>query len=325
MRQMMMTRGMKAIGALGLGIVLLGGRPAIARDKIRQELTPVADQNARGQVRLLLRSDSNGRFEVRAQGLDPNASYEVIVAGVKVGTLTTTGGGVGRVRFRSRPRGHDLLLGFDPRGAAVVLRNAAGEDVLGSTIPPGATTGSPDNVVCCVPDDHGSECEDRTAAECTAQGGTVSTATSCLPNPCDGAPPVEGDVVCCIPDDSGPECEDRTATECTAQGGVVVQATSCAANPCAATPPTTPDIRCCLPDDSGVECEDRTSEQCVAQGGVDMGPGSCVPNPCADAGGGTPVGGDDHGGNSGGHHGGNRTTGTTGPVGDNHGGRATYY
>jgi hypothetical protein len=314
-----MTRSMKAIGALGLGMVLMSGQPAAARERIRQDLTAVADQNASGQVRLRLSTASVGRFELRARALDPNASYEVLVGGVKVGTLTTTGGGAGRVRFSTRPRGRDLLLGFDPRGTSVVLRNAAGEDVLGGTVPAGTTSGSPDKVVCCVPDDSNSECEGRTAAECTAQGGTVSTATSCLPNPCGNTPPVGGDVVCCIPDDSGPECEDRTATECSAQGGVVVQATSCDPNPCAATPATTPDIRCCLPDDSGVECEDRTAAQCTAQGGVDMGPGSCVPNPCAN--GGTQGGGDDNGG----HHGGGRATGATSPVGDNHGGRPTYY
>lgn len=316
----MMTLAIRAIGVLSLGMIFLGGRPALAREKIRQNLTPVADQDARGQVRLTLKTDSKAELEVRAQGLDPNASYEIIVGGVKVGTLTTRRGGTGRVRFRSRPRGRDLLLGFDPRGATVVVRNAAGEDVLGSTLPAGASSGSADNVACCVADDDGSECEDRTADECSAQGGTVSTATSCLPNPCDGAPPVEGDVVCCIPDDSAPECEDRTATECTAQGGVVVQATSCVPNPCAATPATNPDIRCCLPDDGGAECEDRTPEQCAAQGGVDMGPGSCVPNPCADA-----SGDEDHGDNHGPGNGGHRATGAPTSSGDNHGGRPTYY
>ena len=324
MTKMTTTNATKVLGALCLAVVLLGGSPAIAREKIRQDLTPVTDQDARGQVRLRLRTDSNGTFEVRAQNLAPNTRYEVLVGGVKVGTLTTRRGGTGRVRFRSRPHGRDLLLGFDPRGASVVIRNSDGEDVLGGTVSAGTTSGSPDKVTCCVPDDDGSECEDRTADECTAEGGTVSTATSCLPNPCGDTAPVEDDVVCCVPDDSGPECEDRTATECAAQGGVVIEATSCSANPCAATPATTPDVRCCLPDDSGIECEDRTPDQCAAQGGVDLGPGSCLPNPCAGTTSETQVGTDDRGG-KGGNHGGDHTNGTTDPGSDNHGGRTSYY
>jgi hypothetical protein len=327
MKQLKTTRGIQVMGALGLGLVMLAG-PAAARERIRQDLTAVADPDAKGQVRVLLKTASSGEFEVRVGGLDADTTYEVLVAGVKVGTLTTSGGGGGRARFRTRPRGrHDQLLGFDPRGAAVVLRSPTGEDVLGGTIPAGSVGGSTDKIACCIPDD--SECEDRTAEECTAQGGTVSTALSCLPDPCASTPSVGGDVVCCIPDDSGAECEDRTTTECAAQGGVVVQAASCDPNPCAATPPTNPDIRCCLPDDSGVECEDRTPDQCDAQGGVNLGPGACTPNPCAGAGASSqPSGGDDHGGGN--HGSGSRGGGTNGgtptsTTGDNHGGRTTYY
>jgi hypothetical protein len=246
----------------------------------------------------VLKAADNGRFEVKVRKLDPKATYELLVGDVRVGTLSTTGGGSARVRFSSRPRGHDLLLGFDPRGRIVIVRNAAGDDVLAGTLPAGSATSSSGNVVCCIPDDRGSECEDRTADECAAQGGTVSTATSCLPNPCADAPPVDADIVCCLPDDSGAECEDRIAAECAAQGGLAVEATSCTPNPCAATPPADADIRCCLPDDSGVECEDRTPAQCIAKGGIDMGAGSCTPNPCAGASNdpGQVGGGDDRGG-----------------------------
>jgi len=294
----------KALGTLVLAVLVGTSCPAAAKQGIRQALTPIADADASGQVRLVLRTDSNGKFEIRARGLDLNATYDIIVGGIKVGTLTTTPDGRAHVRFRTRPRGNDSLLGFDPRGASVVLRNAAGQDVLGATVPQG-NPGQPAEVICCVPDDRGEQCEDRSADECAARGGTVATATSCLPNPCASTPPVDVDVVCCIPDDSGPECEDRTATECATQGGVVVQASSCDPNPCVATPPTDPDIRCCLPDDNGAECEDRTAAQCAAQGGINMGAGSCLPNPCA----GAAVAGDDGPDDGGGHgpgHGGNR-------------------
>lgn len=305
--------------ALGLGALVVSSGAAMARDHLRSELSPVNDADAKGRVRVLVRSPSDGRLELTVRRLDPNNAYDVLVNGVKVGTLQTKSSGSGRIRFRSRPRGHDLTLGFDPRGSSIVLRNGAGADVLQGSIALGTTGGSDDSgkIICCIPDDHGSECEDRTADECTAQGGTASTATSCLPNPCDGAAPVEHAVVCCIPDDSGPECEDRSAEQCAAQGGIVVDATSCSPNPCAATP-AAPTTRCCLPDDSGPECEDRTPEQCLAQGGTDIGAGVCAPDSCTSSGTPAPTPGvDDHGGNSGssggGHHGNDdaaRATGT---------------
>jgi hypothetical protein len=307
------TVGWKTLGALALGVLMVSGRPATAGERIKHELMPVADANARGLARLTLKASDDGRFELRVRNLDANTTYEILVGGVRVGTLSTRGAGSGSARFRSRPRGHDQLLGFDPRGQIITVRSAAGEDVLVGTVPAVSTGTASDQVVCCIPDDQGSECEDRTADECTTQGGTVSTATSCLPNPCADAPPVDADVVCCLPDDTGPECEDRAAAECAAQGGVVVQATSCQPNPCAATPPADADTRCCLPDDSGAECEDRTPAQCIALGGIDMGPGSCTPNPCAgasndpgqgggdDGKGGQGSGGDDHGGHGAGH------------------------
>src|SRR5215469_5495194 len=37
---------------------------------------------------------------------------------------------------------------------------------------------------CCVTDDSGTECEDRTPDECAAQGGTPSATGTCSPDPC---------------------------------------------------------------------------------------------------------------------------------------------
>jgi hypothetical protein len=256
------------------------------------------DDNASGLASLQVKNGSDGRFDLQVKKLDREATYEVLVNGVHIGAITTSRGGSGRIRFRSRPHSSkDLLLGFDPRGATVVVRSADGTDVLQVTMTDDTPAGG-STVVCCVPDDSHAECEDRTADECAAQGGTVSTATSCLPNPCADVPPTPGtEVICCTPDDSGPECEDRSAAECAAEGGVVVEATSCAPNPCAPTIPAAELIQCCIPDDSGFECEDRTSEQCAAQGGSDMGAGTCTPDPCASLG--TPPTGDDNGGGNG--------------------------
>ena len=122
---------------------------------------------------------------------------------------------------------------------------------------------------CCQTEEGGTEveCEVEDATECADRGGTFMAGTSCLPNPCAGAPPVAGDVVCCIPDDDAenrPECELRTQTECTSEGGIVIDGTSCGPYPCAPAP-AAGDIQCCLPEDDRLECEDRTPEECDAQ------------------------------------------------------------
>ena len=269
---------------LAMGLVAAAHSPASASGKkVREPLaTTGVDPDSRGRASLALKAASVGEFEIQVRKLDRKATYELIVGGVHVGDLVTNGGGGGKVRFRSRPRGNDLSLGFDPRGRAIAVRSASGDDVLTADFPE-VQPGEPANVVCCIPDDSGPECEDRTADECAAQGGTVASATSCLPNPCVGAPPVGGDVVCCIPDDSGPECEDRTQAECMAQGGTIIQATSCASNPCAPTPPAQGNVVCCLPDGGGdgpAECEDRTADACTAAGGTVSTATSCTPDPC---------------------------------------------
>lgn len=272
---------------LVVGLVSFTSARAEARHKSRGfkatvDLTATGvDADAHASVKATGKGDQ-GRFDLSATRLDRKSAYEVIINGVKVASFTTGGGGSGKARLRTTPRGRDGLLGFDPRGVGVVVRNAAGQDVLFGTVNVDATSGNAGDVICCLPDDGGTECEDRTPAECSAQGGTVSAATSCVPNPCDGAtPPSGGDVVCCLPDDSGTECEDRSTAECLAQGGTVVAATSCAPNPCAGVPPADADIQCCIPDDSGHECEDRTPAECTAQGGVDVGAGVCTPDACA--------------------------------------------
>lgn len=272
-----------ALGALGLMVV-----PAhAAKVKVTQVLAPTpAETDASGLARLTLVSASDGKFEVKARRLDPESTFELIVGGVHVADVVTNRGGRGRLRFRTRPRSsRDLPLGFDPRGTIVLVRDASGVDVLVTNFPESAPD-DPADVVCCVPDDSGPECEDRTVDECAAEGGTVVPgATSCLPNPCEGAPPVddEGDMVCCLPDDSGPKCEDRTQAECLAGGGVVIDAASCTPDPCAPVPPADPDVVCCLPDNGGDganECEDLTAAACTAAGGTVSSATSCVPDPC---------------------------------------------
>jgi hypothetical protein len=270
-----------ATAALGLAAgpaAATSGSPVVVKEPLA---TSGVDANAHGRARLILQTDADGRFEVVVKALTPDTTFAVVVNDVQVGTLTTTGGGNGKARFRTRVRGHDQLLGFDPRGQRVVVRDAAGEDVLTGTIPDDSV--DPTEVACCLPDGEEAgevECEDRTPDDCTAAGGTVATAATCLPNPCEAAPPGGSDIVCCLPENDGAECEDRTQDQCTQEGGMVVMGTSCDPNPCAPTPPVN-EVQCCVPEDSGFECEDRTQTECGAEGGTDMGAGTCSPDPCA--------------------------------------------
>src|SRR2546427_13197789 len=90
-----------------------------ARSSIVTELGATGvDADARGGTRLVLRTASEGRFDVTVRRLPGDAVFEVLVDGVKVGTLVTSSGGRGRLRFPTRPRPRDHLVGFDPRGAA---------------------------------------------------------------------------------------------------------------------------------------------------------------------------------------------------------------
>lgn len=241
------------------------------------------DPDASGRAKLRVRRADDGRFEVRLKGLEPGAAYQLVFSDIAVSEVIADDKGRARARLRSRPRSStDGLLGFDPRGSILLVRNAAGEDVLAGDVPAGGNGFDETKIVCCVPDDDGAECEDRTADECLQEGGTVSTATTCLPNPCDTVTaPTDDDVICCLPDDSGPQCEDRTVAECSAGGGLVVAAGSCLDNPCAAVPSVDDDTRCCEPDDGGPGCEDRLPAECLARGGVDIGAGMCSIDSCA--------------------------------------------
>lgn len=260
----------------------LAGRNSDRRADVDLVATGI-EADADGRAKLRIKRDADdGRFVLRARGLTPGATYQIVFDEIAVGEIVANDGGAARARFRSRPRSSkDQLLGFDPRGSILVLRDATGADVLAGDVPAGGNGFDDTKIVCCVPDDSGPECEDRTADECLAEGGVVSDATTCLPNPCDTiVVPTEDDVICCLPDDSGPECEDRTIEECSAGGGIVVAANSCLDNPCAAVPSLDPDTRCCEADDSGNQCEGRLPSECMARGGVDVGEGICAIDTC---------------------------------------------
>lgn len=269
----------RALLAIVLVATILAGRAGAL--VIRQPLAITgADPDAEGTAKVSLkrrRGRSRGMLEVRARRLAAATLYQLTVDGVRIGTLATNRRGTGRARFRTEPHGREQLLGVDPRGHGLALLSMVGVTVLVGRLPDDSTAG---DVRCCLRDDSGAECEDRTAAECAAEGGIDLGAGSCLPNPCQDTGAPTGDVACCVPDDSGPECEDRTAAQCAASGGIVVGGNTCGPKSCPAL--ATPDVavRCCLPDEAGTACEDRTAARCALDGGVNIGPGACFPNPC---------------------------------------------
>lgn len=274
---------------------------------------PKAAGRASLNVRPVRNKGTYGKFTVAANHLVRKESYDIIVGGAKVGTLTTNGGGNGRATFDSVPRGRSSFLGFDPRGTTVVLRDqTTGTDVLAGTIPDDNS-----GQACCLTtgqtEDNGNaetECEDMDPTACTTAGGTLqwvlnpdgtpsqTPVTSCLPDPCNnstlGAPSTVA-IACCINSthDEGTEtqCEDYTEAACATAGGMVVQVPGvtpgdgnpCDANPCQAAPlpPSSPPALCCVPQTGSdgtpepPECEDLTADACTAAGGTPPANGVC--------------------------------------------------
>jgi hypothetical protein len=285
---------------LALAFTLLAPQ-ARAVSHVKQRLTSTGkDLDARGRAVLVVRG-SRGRLTIAAKRLAGQADYEVIVDGVRIGALSTGPSGAGKARFTTGSLGAQLL-GVDPRGKLVEVRDRDGDDVLETKMPDDEAG----EVRCCVADEDETECEHETPERCAAKGGVDMGTGSCMPNPC---APGSGDRVrCCIPehDEDGPECEDLTSTECGAQGGVSIGAGECDDHACAPTPPGEEEIRCCLADDhddgglrhhhdsgeddqgedgeddrEAPDCERLTAGACSALGGRDLGAGSCEPNPCA--------------------------------------------
>jgi hypothetical protein len=268
------------------GLVLGGALDASAGAHVKQALRATSHApRARGNAKLTLKTSAKGVFSIAARRLAAATSYDVVVAGVKVGTVETNARGAGHIVFGAPKRGHRALLGFDPRGRSLAVRDHDGNDVLEGDMPDDAT--DPGKVACCLPDDDGVECDDRTPEHCLDDGGTPSSATGCFPDPC----ATTGTAVCCTVDstcgafvDDDPElgCHAGvTAAECAEHHGTLVDATSCEPNPCAPVPPVAL-VTCCVPedDDEGMECEFRTADHCAAKGGTVNPAPSCDPNPC---------------------------------------------
>lgn len=296
------SRAILRVAILG-GVVLIGvGVPYAVGGhtaRVKQDLTPTtAAPNAEGRARLILHSSKRGKFAIVARHLTRNKQYTVIVAGVKVGALQTGLSGGGRVLFSTQPRARDHMLGFDPRGNQIIVRDEDdGDDMLVGDVP----DDDPAAVACCLSDeadDGGIECEKLPPEECAAAGGMPlgvpggTTGVSCLPDPCATLPPPGKEIVCCTnathDDESDAECHEvATVADCAALDGMAVEASSCDPNPCAVTPPPN-QAACCIADngrdegeDAGEsECKVISAEACAAAGGKVSSSTSCHPDPC---------------------------------------------
>jgi hypothetical protein len=311
--EVLMSKGTAASivvsGLLAIGLV----SHAVAGTHVKGSLTATSHApRARGRATLALSTASKGRFRVVARGLTPNASFDLVVGGVKVGAFATSAGGVGKVKLNTTPTHSQGLLGVDPRGKTIEVRDSgSGDDDLDGDMPDdgGSATGA---FACCVPDSDGAECEVETPADCTSNGGTTQTGvTSCIPDPCGGTPPTE--VVCCFPgsstgafvdDGQEAECDETDMQECAMAGGTVVQATSCEPNPCAPVPPSNVTV-CCIPGTDETECQIIPPDLCTTANGTPSTAASCDNDPCGQ----NSTGPDGDGGSSSGSSDGGNTDG----------------
>jgi hypothetical protein len=257
-------RGCCFSASQGSGILAVRNANALV---VRQKLAATgADAGAYGKATEAQKGGLRGQLVVGREEGDASTSFDVTIDGVRVGTLRSNARGRGSGRFRTEPRKPDeQLLGVDPRAVrwppcgAAPSRSREGSPTIRST---------PRTSAAACPTTPGTECEDRTTAQCAAEGGVSLGAGTCPPNPCAPLPPADGNVRCCLANDSGAECEDRTAA-CAVAGGVNIGPGACVPNPCATTSTTLPPTALVR-----VACEKRADRSRASVDGQTLAPGS---------------------------------------------------
>src|SRR5262249_15146641 len=168
--------GRRLVMAVGFSAaVVVVGAMAVAKTggvNITRKLTATGHApRARGLAKLRLRSGASGTFSVRAKHLPGGQTFDVVVNKVKVGTLTTSPRGSGTAKFSTAPHGRAAMLGFQPQGAKVEVRDEQGEDDLEGEMPGENPSGA---IGCCLSDDDGETgCEARTAPSGRAHRGAA--------------------------------------------------------------------------------------------------------------------------------------------------------
>src|SRR5262249_14590171 len=129
---------------------------AMAGTHVKGSLTATSHApRAHGRATLALATATKAHFLVGTPRLTPTLSFEVVVGGVKVGAFTTNARGVGKMKLNTTPTHSQGLLGVDPRGKTIEVRDGtSGDDDLDGDMPDdgGSATGA---FACCVPDDDG--------------------------------------------------------------------------------------------------------------------------------------------------------------------------
>src|SRR5262245_34568201 len=142
-------KGLEMLVALAVTVAPVAVPNAYAV-KMRAVLAPTAAApGATGKATLSAKT-RKGKFAVVGKKLTPHATFQVVVAGVPIGTFTTGRSGRGQARFSTRPRGAVQPLGVDPRGKRVTVHEMEkGEDELEGEMPDDDGV----DIACCIADD----------------------------------------------------------------------------------------------------------------------------------------------------------------------------
>jgi hypothetical protein len=140
-------------GAIVLAATMAAAAPGVsvcAPSETTTVLTVAGpDADASGDARFRVRDDCERDFRVEIEDLDVG-DYELWVGGVLRGTITvavTPEGVEGEIEFDTDPDDPgDVLLDFDPTGAAVEIRQGATTFLTGSAGTPGGGTCDPVDV-----------------------------------------------------------------------------------------------------------------------------------------------------------------------------------
>jgi len=128
-RYLSVAAGIALILAAGVGAAAASGGP---KNQIKVFMrSSGVEPEAQGKI-IAVTNKAQSFFTIQVQGMDPSTSFDVIVNGAVVDSLTTDVGGEGRVTHRSRTNGAPLP--YDPRSTTVEVA-LAGTVMLSAVVP----------------------------------------------------------------------------------------------------------------------------------------------------------------------------------------------
>src|SRR5262249_22675243 len=133
--------------AVAVLAALVVGVPRVHAARVKATLSPTPAAPTASGTATVSAHNSKGKFVVAGKHLTPNKTFHIVVAGVPIGTLTTSSRGSGKARFATPPRGKVQPLGVDPRGKSVAVnQDDDSEDELDGDVP----DDEPGNNACCL-------------------------------------------------------------------------------------------------------------------------------------------------------------------------------